>query len=624
MPDGVLKPAGGLDQQLVPGLVSDRVVDGLEAVQVDEEHGRAAQRGAPVRGAAAGQCLLDAPGEQGAVGQVGQRVVLGVVLELRLQSDSLGHVPAVEDEAAVVTVDCGLDVEPTALAGPEAAFDARGGFLQGAGGEEAAHLVHHAAQILRVDESGQLRADELLGGAPVHSGGGRGDVTQDAVGRGDHDDVAGALHQGTEVVLLLRQFLGEGDVVEQHDALAHDESEHHRAAGEQHHAVDAAAVEDVVEDSQGADGGGEVGREGGQGAGDGPGGRVPAGIVSLHGRMVVRARALSGQVLAHHAGAPGRGWTVGVGSGPRCGCGPGGVREQQRAGEPARVEQLSGAVRVVQQWRGEQGVAHHGQGERPDRGVDRRPVHRRAPEVQGEHHADQGDVQKRVGERERGVRNARPLGPGRLREGETPGEREQGAADQPGVQAETDPTRLRHRPLGEHQQAHDGGRREAQEEQVGVAGAGHLDTEDDLVPPPYQVAQGRHRRGEGEQHPRGSKADPAAAGVEEAGDGPGARRGTEPEVTHDQGGFARAPAERGTEGVARAHQGQHELADQARSAARSRWAGGRRAGYAPDPRRRVEGGRGRRGRTDRALPVRAVLRPLGSRCAGCACLLRLL
>ena len=190
-----------------------------------------------------------------------------------------------------LTVDSTLSQPP--VAGPEAALDAGGGFLGGAGGEEAAHLVHHAAQVLRVDEAGQFGADQLLRGAAVDPGGGRGDVPEDAVRRGDHDDVAGALHQGAEVVLLLRQFLGEGDVVEQHDALAHHEGEHDGAAGEEHHAVDAAAVQDVVEDPQRADGGREVGREGGQGAGDGPGGRIPAVVTARRGRVVVRAGAPS-------------------------------------------------------------------------------------------------------------------------------------------------------------------------------------------------------------------------------------------------------------------------------------------------------------------------------------------
>ena len=113
-------------------------------------------------------------GEQGAVGQVGERVVLGVVLELRLEAHPLGDVPAVEDEAAVVAVDGGLHVQPVAAAGPEAALDAGGGLLRRAGGEEAAHLVDHAAQVLRVDEVGQLGADQLLRVAAVDPGGGRG------------------------------------------------------------------------------------------------------------------------------------------------------------------------------------------------------------------------------------------------------------------------------------------------------------------------------------------------------------------------------------------------------------------------------------------------------------------
>ncbi len=343
LPDRVLESAGGLDQQLVPRLVPDRVVDGLEAVEIDEQHGRVPQGHAPVGGPAAGERVLDALGEQGAVGQVRERVVLGVVLQLGLEPDPFGHVPAVEDEAAVMAVDGRLDVQPASVTRPETALDARSGLLTRVGGEESPRLVHDAAQVLRMDETGQFRAHQILRRAAVHTGGGRGDVPEDTAGRGDHDHVAGALHQGAEVVLLLRQFLGEGDVVEQHDALAHDEREHDRATGQQDHAVDAAAVEDVVEDPQGAHGGREIGREGGEGAGDGPGGRVPAELASGRGWMVVRAAALPGHVLVHHARVPHRALPalavpLGV---RRAGPGPRGVRQEQRAREPARVEQLT-------------------------------------------------------------------------------------------------------------------------------------------------------------------------------------------------------------------------------------------------------------------------------------------
>ncbi len=341
MTHGVLQPAGGLDEQLVAGLVPDGVVDGLEAVQVDEEHGRAV-----VGGAAAGERLPDALGEQGAVGQVGERVVLGVVLQLGLQAHPFGHVAAVEDQAAVVAVDGRLHVQPAAVAGAEAALDAGRGLLGLARGQEPPHLVDHGAEVLGMDQRGELGADQLLGGPAVHPGGGRADVPQDAVGRGDHDDVAGALHQGPEVVLLLGQFPGERDVVQEHDALAHDERQDDRAAGDEHHAVDAVAVQDVAEDAQRAHGGGQVGRERGERAGEGQVGRIPAEasllrMLGRHVRLVFPAE--PGRVTVDHARTP---LLVRPSvSSPH----PGGVGEEQGSGEPAGVQQLPRTVFVVQQ-----------------------------------------------------------------------------------------------------------------------------------------------------------------------------------------------------------------------------------------------------------------------------------
>ena len=172
-PYRVLEAAGRLDQQLVAGLVAQAVVDPLEAVEVDEEHG-----GARVARAAAGEGLADALGEQGAVGQVGERVVLGVVLQLRLEPDPFGDVAAVEDQAALVAVDRGLHIEPVAGARLEAALDPGGGLLGRRGGQKPAHLADHPAEILGVDERGQLGADELLGLAAVDTGGGGADIAQ--------------------------------------------------------------------------------------------------------------------------------------------------------------------------------------------------------------------------------------------------------------------------------------------------------------------------------------------------------------------------------------------------------------------------------------------------------------
>lgn len=266
-----------------------------------------------------------------------------------------------------MTVDGGLDVQPFAAAGAEAALDAGGGFLTRRGGEELPHFVDHPAEVVGMDDRGELGADEVVRLAPVDTGGGGADVAEYAGRGGDHDDVAGALHQGAEVVLLLGQFLGEGDVVDEHDALPHDQREHHRAPGEDHDTVHPAALDDVVENAQRADGCGQIRRERGQRTGDGA------------------------------AGGTGHG-PVGVVVGVAAGDAPGGVREEQRTGEPAGVEQLAGLVGLAQQGRGEQRVAQDGEGQGGDGRVHRGTVDAGAPEVQGEHHRDQHDVEQRVGQ----------------------------------------------------------------------------------------------------------------------------------------------------------------------------------------------------------------------------------
>jgi hypothetical protein len=75
--DHAAQPLGHLDEQRVAHRVTEAVVDGLEAVEV--EHKYRGYRGAPIH---LRQGLADAVGEHGAVGQAGQWVVQGEVLEL--------------------------------------------------------------------------------------------------------------------------------------------------------------------------------------------------------------------------------------------------------------------------------------------------------------------------------------------------------------------------------------------------------------------------------------------------------------------------------------------------------------------------------------------------------------
>ena len=65
-------------EELVADGVAVPVVDGLEAVEVDEEQAAGADL--------ADEGVVDALGEQGAVGQAGERVVVGAVQELGLEA----------------------------------------------------------------------------------------------------------------------------------------------------------------------------------------------------------------------------------------------------------------------------------------------------------------------------------------------------------------------------------------------------------------------------------------------------------------------------------------------------------------------------------------------------------
>src|SRR5215207_10980884 len=89
--------AGGGRRPLVAGGVPEVVVDVLEVIQVDEQHGQVAL-------AVAGQGVLDPLGEQGPVGQAGQAAVEGLVDELGLRLLAVGDVAGVQRQPARVGV----------------------------------------------------------------------------------------------------------------------------------------------------------------------------------------------------------------------------------------------------------------------------------------------------------------------------------------------------------------------------------------------------------------------------------------------------------------------------------------------------------------------------------------
>ena len=118
-----LQPPRDLLEDGVAGRVAEAVVDRLEVVEVDEhdaDRGAAAQR--------AHDRVLDAVGEQRAVGEARDGVVERLVRELVLERLALADVAAVEDDAADVLVleQVGvlhLELEPRAVAMPERALD---------------------------------------------------------------------------------------------------------------------------------------------------------------------------------------------------------------------------------------------------------------------------------------------------------------------------------------------------------------------------------------------------------------------------------------------------------------------------------------------------------------------
>ena len=85
-----------LAQQGIAGSVAEGIVDGLEAIEIETEHSKAAGPADILEG------IADATIEQRAIGQSGQCIVVGEVGELGLHVVQFGHVLMGRDPAAIV------------------------------------------------------------------------------------------------------------------------------------------------------------------------------------------------------------------------------------------------------------------------------------------------------------------------------------------------------------------------------------------------------------------------------------------------------------------------------------------------------------------------------------------
>ena len=188
----VLVQAGGCGlQQRIAGGVAEAVVDGLEAVQVDEQHG---QRATAVA------CFLDGFGglfaEQYAVGQAGQQVVVGQQFDALVGFALAGDVTEQDNEPrrqAVTAVQFDQHLHPDAQAG--LAVETQVQLLgQAAVGDMGERRLERVARVLRVQRQRLVEGDRFLAQAmdavallgPLHAAGLHFDLAAaDAAQRGD-------------------------------------------------------------------------------------------------------------------------------------------------------------------------------------------------------------------------------------------------------------------------------------------------------------------------------------------------------------------------------------------------------------------------------------------------------
>ena len=202
----LVQPRGHLAQQLVAGGVPERVVHGLEVVEVHEQDGDPAPVAAGPRHGVAHAVL-----EQGPVGQrregIVERLVAQLVLEDRAFTDVAdGHHQALNRRIVGQVQPAGLDVHGPARVVQRAPAV---GLVAVIVLVDGAHGIGQHAAVLGVGQVGQGRSGDrivLVAQHPLHGGGRVPD--RQRVGVDDHDQVGRVTHQGVETALAPVGVLG--------------------------------------------------------------------------------------------------------------------------------------------------------------------------------------------------------------------------------------------------------------------------------------------------------------------------------------------------------------------------------------------------------------------------------
>ena len=164
--DRALEPLGDLLEQRVARRVAERIVDMLEAVEIEHQH-----RAGALASAGRGEDLLQCLAHLHAVGETGERIIVGKARDLLFGAALFGEVGTVAAEAAevlVAVVDRTARERPPAFiaAGRSAHLDIVEGRARGQ--VEGQRALGIGGALRGIDDLRERAADNLVGGLAKH------------------------------------------------------------------------------------------------------------------------------------------------------------------------------------------------------------------------------------------------------------------------------------------------------------------------------------------------------------------------------------------------------------------------------------------------------------------------